>query len=185
MRIESTELLADVQEPVSLQEAKDWCNYTSDEQDNNFRIAISGCRKFLENYLQVSLIPQRITAVTTSYDEYSLFLPKPPVITVESMHQIDNFGSTPFTDYTIAGDEIIKIRPVWVGWASTGWNKYFYRVVYTAGKTTIDEDIKLALLKMIKSCWEDRGNFVKGTIVSRFFEDTLNLVAHHKRFTHF
>lgn len=125
-------------EPVTPQEAKDWCRIDVTDDDALITRLIKGARKVCETYVNLSFITRTVTA--TIHNGLGNFtLPYGPVVgEVTSYADTDGIAITDY-NYRDAHDSDIT-------------------VVYDAGYETLPEDLRTALLCQIAWMYENRGD---------------------------
>lgn len=145
---------------ITLTEAKEQLIVTFTDDDSLITALITKSRRFLENYLNISIVYQRISLVAKIDEEWKL--PYGPVIGLGSVEDSSSFnpGSGPVvyatatTNWRIDGD---LYDPV---------GCYRQRIVYTAGNFC-PEDLKQVMLKVLTHLYENRGKEVKeGDIIN-------------------
>lgn len=112
-------------EPVTLDEARDWCMIDGNDYDNILLMLIPACRKQLERKRDVSLIQRTISAIVKP----GTTLPNGPVREITS---ITDFEGNTYNDSVFVNRDVT--------------------VVYKAGfDEDIAPDLKIELLNLIKA----------------------------------
>lgn len=127
-------------EPVTLQEAKDWCRIDLTDDDTLITRLISGARKMCETYVNLSFITRTVTA--TIHNGLGNFtLPYGPVVgDITSFTDADASVMADYNLRTPYGNDIV--------------------VVYDAGYEDgeLPEDLRTALLCQIAWMYQNRGD---------------------------
>lgn len=126
-----------VTEPVTLQEAKDWCAIDVSDNDALITSLITAARIICENYANLSFIKRTVTAKIKN-GLGGLVLPYGPVIGTPTAKDSDNADITDFDlDNSYSGN---------------------ITVTYQAGYETLPQNLKTALLNQIAFLYENRGD---------------------------
>lgn len=171
-------------EPVTVQDFKKWAKIDLSEDDDMLDRILKASRIELEAYINQSLITQTVIAYWNTYAQ-EVPLPRGPVKSITTVERIYNGVSTTLTptEYETRGLDFKRIVPD-VIYASGGRWKYALKVTYQAGYgdtgESVPEDIKEAILKTALSLYDNRENFVVGTIVAKLPNDAKKLVSHRK-----
>lgn len=166
-------------EPVTLAQAKAQLIVTYSDDDTLITSLITQCRRVIENYCNVSMVPKVITLTADLFNEWEL--PYGPVTAVTSVQTRQGTqGSGPAT-YQAAtglwqteGEEFLSFIPADCGqdWNTPiananwrypygrNWNENRYRIVYNAGPYAPD-DLVLAILAEIAFRYQNRGDGVE------------------------
>lgn len=126
-------------EPVTLQEAKDWCRIDVTDDDTLITALITAARIVCENFANLSFIERTVTArINNGLGNF--YLPYGPVTTISGA-TLDDATSILDADYSIN-------------------NAYgqIYTVVYSAGYATLPKNFKTAILNQIAWMYENRGD---------------------------
>jgi hypothetical protein len=167
-------------EPVTLTEAKAKLIVTSTDDDTLITSLITSCRKAVENALHISLVAKTITMIADLCKEWEL--PYGPVTGLTYAGQRDGTqGSGPASyttssDWSTEGEEFISFTPgpiaggfnpnvpftghfQWGPYASPygQYPGYRWKIIYTAGYTSVPGDLKDAILMQIVHDYENRG----------------------------
>jgi hypothetical protein len=147
------------EEPVTLQEAKDFCRISVDEDDTLITELITAARMMCEGYSNIGFIYRGITA-TVNNGNGGIYLPYGPI---NEVTEID--GEDPQT-----GD--VK-GSTWVQLMVLGER---IEVMYTAGYTVLPKALKTALLNAIYYLYENRAEATDG-----IGEIAMKLLSPYKR----
>lgn len=170
-------------EPVDLATAKLQLIVTSSDDDGYITSLITQCRRAVENYCFISMVPKTITLFADLYEEWEL--PYGPVVTITSVFKRTTpTGSGPSSytqdpgQWTSDGEEFKTFAPAqpaywdwglpvparYQGWPYSRdyWTEYAnrYKIVYTAGPFA-PEDLVLAVLQEITFRFENRGDKIE------------------------
>lgn len=135
----SNEFPGDETEPVTLQEAKDWCMVDGPDYDAKLTMLITAARKKVERVRQMSLINRTVTANIKPGTN----LPFGPVKAITSITDDDDNTYEALTDVTCTD----------------------VTVVYTAGpgEAGLAEDLKIEILQQIAFMLDNRGDATTGS----------------------
>ena len=138
---------APVVEPVTLQEAKNYCRVTTDADDTLITTMIVEARQAIEKVAGLSLIPK--TAVVFFKNTGGNFpLPYGPVNSVSEIYDLRSGQIVAPSQYLLVGDK----------YPSLVYPTYdLIRATYTTGFTTIPSDLKIAILDQVNYSYENRG----------------------------
>lgn len=125
-------------EPVTLQEAKDWCKIDVPDDDDLIAALIKGARIICENYSGVSFVQKTVTAIIQN-GLGNINLPYGPV--TGSVAYTNPDGTAITGDYNISIPKCERIK-----------------AVYTGGYTTLPGNLKTAVLNQIAWMYENRGD---------------------------
>lgn len=166
-------------EPLTLTQVKAHLIITSTDDDTMLTELITQCRKSVEDYCAISIVVKTITLIADLCKEWEL--PYGPVTGIQGvLTRTGNEGSGPGTyetqtsGWTTDGDEFLSFSPAAGGGFNPGspftghfqWGPYAspygfginrYKIIYTAGYTTVPEPLKLAILNEIAFRYEHRG----------------------------
>lgn len=134
-------------EPVTLQEAKDWCRIDVTDDDALITRLIKGARKICETYVNLSFITRTVTA--TIHNGLGNFtLPYGPVTSDVAYFNLDETDATGYDINNGSGDNVTAV----------------YSAGYPAGE--LPEDLRTALLCQIAWMYENRGDAKKASGLS-------------------
>jgi len=160
-------------EPVTLNEAKDHCYETGNDNDNLLLSLISAAREYAEGKTWKQIIEATLVLKLDEFpSSLEIVLPRPPAISVTSVEYVDEDGATQtWSDSNYDVDtfsEYARIRPVdTVGdWPSTKDQMNAVIVTYKAGYDNSDPQhyiptkIKQAILMLVKYWYDNRDAVV-------------------------
>lgn len=150
-RIINVKRVADLAgEPITLAEAKTQLRVDFTDDDTEITRFIPKARKFVENYLNISIVYQRIELIAILEHEWKL--PYGPVIGIESVaDSTGTQGSAPVnyttatSDWQFDGDEFIP-----------GPTCVRTKITYTAGNFC-PADIQNVILEVLTFLYENKG----------------------------
>ena len=143
-----------VTEPVLLVDAKAWLRIDLSDDDALLTALIKAARIACEKYANQSFISRTVTA-KISNGLGNFYLPYGPVILVTSVKD----GDTALSNYDVATPYVSDLT-----------------VVYTAGYSTLPEDIKVAIKAQIGFMYENRGDAEKASGLSEVSKLLLNSI---------
>ncbi len=145
-----------IAEPISLQEAKDFCRVTHDAEDTLFTSLITAATRHLERDLNISLSEQQ-WKLTLNWFSDRIALPRGPVITVDAIEYLDEDGALQTADadlYTadLETERQYLARELSIPAPRTKLASNAVAVTYTAGMDDIEtgKDLWLALQFLIQ-----------------------------------
>lgn len=158
-------------EPCTLTEAKAQGIITYTDDDALITSLITKARKMIENYCNISIVAQTVTMVADLWNEYEL--PYGPVTGIQSVQtRTSTEGSGPASYATLTsgwaqdGDEFMTFIPSntgdfnpsipFTGNLNPPKNNRF-KIQYTAGYSTVPDDLKQAVLLQVVWLYEHRG----------------------------
>lgn len=159
---------ATVTEPVTLQEAKDHLYITGTQDDTILTGLITACRQAIEKFCHISIVQKVITVTITrdntpklmfasnfvsnvqAWNEFELPEgPHPDILSVTGFNFNQSTSLVLNTDYFIKGTLFKTLKII---------NAYEeLLIVYSAGYTTVPENLKLAIKNEISFRFELRG----------------------------
>lgn len=155
-------------EPVSPTEAKTHLRITYTDDDTEISSLITRARKQIENWLNISIVYQRILIVADVCE--SLTLPFGPVIGLESVQVTgSSTGSGVGLWETSSGWQVMIPGDIFIpgdGSISVNITNPYpfssnvpgrYKITYTAGMSTVPDDLKQAILAQVAYLYEHRG----------------------------
>ena len=146
---------AEGSEPVTLQEAKDWCRIDVPDDDVLIAELISGARAICELHSNISFIERTVTALLHN-GMGRINLPYGPVVGAVVYNDEDGNVLADFSIKTASDDRI--------------------QAVYSAGYTVLPKNLKTALLNQILWCYENRGDIAQSEKLSEQAKLILNQV---------
>lgn len=123
-------------EPVTLQEAKDWCRIDVSDDDALITSLIKAARIICEQYSGLSFVTKTVTAILVN-GLGNIDLPYGPVTGDVTYTETDGTA----IDYDISDERCER-----------------FKAVYSAGYETLPQNLKTALLNQIAFMYDHRGN---------------------------
>lgn len=151
--LEAKEVESTPTEPVTLQEAKDWCKIEVSDDDTLIEELIVSARKQCEGFLCISLVDKTVSAVLNN-SLGNIELPYGPIKTITSITDSEGTVLVANDTYKLRGFEFKKLE--------SPCNEYL-EAVYTTGYTTIPDNFKTAVLQQIAFLYENRGDTPAGS----------------------
>lgn len=128
-------------EPILLADVKKFMRVSFTDEDSLITSLIKTARVALENYLGISIVATSIEVETTNY--WTPFrIPYTPIVAISELI-VDNIDYDT-SDY--ANDGYVRIDGTDL------------QIKYTAGFTTVPEDLKTALMSMVMYYFDHRGD---------------------------
>lgn len=158
-------------EPITREEAKAQCQVTHDAEDVWFDSLITTARRHVEQITNRTMLTT-VRRVTLDGFPCIIRLWKPPIISVTSITYIDTAGGT----QTLSSSDYItslisvpgRITPAYgLTWPSTQSRMDAVNVNYTAGYASaalVPQDLKHAMLLLVKHWWEHREAAATGSV---------------------
>jgi uncharacterized phiE125 gp8 family phage protein len=135
-------------EPLLVKEAKDYLHIDFDNDDIFLSTLISSSRKALEKFTGLSFGAKTIMVYVDLSEE--LEIPYGPVNSVTLVRKWTGDSSfDTITDYVLKGSQFKRFDPGVCG---------EYEITYTAGYSTLPEDLRLAILTEVAYRYENRGD---------------------------
>lgn len=139
-------------EPITLQQAKDYMNITSDTQDTLITELIVAARQAIEKVTGLSLVPSEVVALIDN-SKGNIELPLGPYVKDLA---IENVDGDPVTDFELRG---LQFKTLYE--PTTDYLVCTYKAGYTATPVTDYPDLPSDLLNAIKDqvsfLFENRG----------------------------
>lgn len=132
-------------EPVTVQEVKNWARIDLSDDDAIITMLITAAREQLESYTNISFI-RRVVTTTIMNQLGGQYLPYGPVFDVLYLKDVD--GKT-VTDYALSGVQFKQLKTCFCDPVT---------VQYNAGYSTLPQDFKSALLCQVAFLFENRGD---------------------------
>lgn len=153
-----------VTEPITLAEAKEYARIDGFSEDALITSLIKMARVHCESYMGKSIVLKTVTIDSFTFP-YQFQMPYGPLTNEANISKcvtIDqNNVETPL-QYRVNAGLFPKL------FILGGAQSYKFKLVYTAGFTTVPEDIKLAVKMMVNTLYERREDVIVGTIVADF-----------------
>lgn len=144
-----------IDEPITLQQAKDWAKVDVSDDDDLIEELITATREYCEGYLNQSLIPRTVIAIidNSNGNEY---LPYCPFVELVSITDVE--GDTISSDrYRLQMEDFKRIEYPCL--------KYI-RIEYTAGYDTVPGKYKTGLKQQFLWLYQHRGDEIKSVGMS-------------------
>lgn len=161
-----------VDEPVTLQEARDQCRLDDDVEDGLISEYIAAARDYAERVTGLPLMPQTVTLYADKFCGEMVL--KPNLISVESVKYIDSDGVlqtiTP-ADYTVDDKSIIgTVYPAYSKqWPAARCEKNAVQIEFKCGfesRAKVPDTIKSAMKLLINHWHENRSAATAGSMQS-------------------
>jgi uncharacterized phiE125 gp8 family phage protein len=172
---------APVVEPITLAEAKEYARIDGSAEDALITALIKMARIHSESFTGKSLVPKTITITSFSFP-YQFQMPYGPLNAENNVTKVvtlDQNGTETNLNYQVNPGLYPKMMIL------GGNQSYKFKTVYTAGFTTVPEDIKLAIKMLVNTLYERREDVIIGTIVADFPLGVKALLMPYKTFNWF
>ena len=172
---------APVVEPITLAEAKEYARIDGNAEDALITALIKMARIHSESFTGKSLVPKTITITSFSFP-YQFQMPYGPLNAENNVTKVvtlDQNGTETNLNYQVNPGLYPKMMIL------GGNQSYKFKTVYTAGFTTVPEDIKLAMKMLVNTLYERREDVIIGTIVADFPLGVKALLMPYKTFNWF
>jgi hypothetical protein len=144
-----------VTEPVTLAEAKEYARIDGFNEDTLITSLIKMARIHCESYIGKSIVLKTVTIDSFTFP-YQFQMPYGPLTNEANISKCvtidENNVETPL-QYRVNAGLFPKL------FILGGAQSYKFKLVYTAGFTTVPEDIKLAIKMMVNTLYERREDF--------------------------
>jgi uncharacterized phiE125 gp8 family phage protein len=153
-----------VTEPVTLAEAKEYARIDGFSEDALITSLIKMARTHCESYIGKSIVLKTVTIDSFTFP-YQFQMPYGPLTNEANISKcvtIDENNVETQLQYRVNAGLFPKL------FILGGAQSYKFKLVYTAGFTTVPEDIKLAIKMMVNTLYERREDVIVGTIVADF-----------------
>jgi uncharacterized phiE125 gp8 family phage protein len=147
--------VAPVTEPITLAEAKDYARIDGAAEDTLITSLIKVARLHCESYMGKAIIRKTVTIESFSFP-YVWQIPYGPLVSandVTKVATIDQNNVETALNYQVNIGLFPKIA------ITSGDQSFKFKMIYTAGFTTVPEDIKLAVKMMVNTLYERREDF--------------------------
>ena len=144
-----------ITEPVTLAEAKDYARIDGNSEDTLITSLIKVARLHCESYMGKAIIRKTVTIESFGFP-YQWQIPYGPLVAagdVTKVVTLDQNNAETALNYQLNVGLFPKINII------GGAQSYKFKMVYTAGFTTVPEDIKLAVKMMVNTLYERREDF--------------------------
>ena len=147
--------VAPVTEPVTLAEAKEYARIDGTLEDTLITSLIKVARLHCEAFTGKAIIRKTVTIESFSFP-YQWQMPYGPLASANDVTKvvtIDQNGTETALNYQVNIGLFPKIA------ITSGDQSFKFKMVYTAGFTTVPDDIKLAIKMMVNTMYERREDF--------------------------
>ena len=144
-----------ITEPVTLAEAKEYARIDGSSEDSLITSLITMARTHCESYTGKCIVLKTVTidSFTFPYQFQMPYGPLTNILNISKCVTLDQNGvETPLT-YQVNAGLFPKL------FILGGAQSYKFKLIYTAGFTTVPEDIKLAIKMMVNTLYERREDF--------------------------
>jgi len=156
-------------EPLTLQEVKDWIKQDGDADDALITSLITQARELIENYLGASLVSTTLVVEATPRTE--LRPPYGPVVTISSVKDEDG------NDVDYVWDGFVLNFTGGTYSVTSGYSPQYTTTTYDTGYDTIPDGLKMALLETVAYLYEHRGEEMK---IQMFLYQNQNLQVYRE-----
>ena len=147
--------VAPVTEPITLAEAKEYARIDGSTEDTLVTSLIKAARLHCESYMGKAIIRKTVTIDSFSFP-YQWQIPYGPLVSASDITKVvtlDQNNVETALNYQVNIGSFPKIA------ITSGEQSFKFKMVYTAGFTTVPEDIKLAVKMMVNTLYERREDF--------------------------
>jgi uncharacterized phiE125 gp8 family phage protein len=147
--------VAPVTEPITLAEAKEYARIDGAAEDTLITSLIKVARLHCESYMGKAIIRKTVTIDSFSFP-YQWQIPYGPLVSASDITKvvtIDQNNVETALNYQVNIGSFPKIA------ITSGDQSFKFKMIYTAGFTTVPEDIKLAVKMMVNTLYERREDF--------------------------
>lgn len=171
-------------EPVTLSEAKLHLRVDHTADDSLITALIVAAREQAEAFTSRAFIEQTITLKFDAFPEY-FRLPRPPLVSVTSIAYLDSAGASQTISNTLyrvdAQSEPGRVTVAYgQSWPAThdvtGAVTVVYKAGYSATSASVPASIKHAILMMVESLYENRGDIMVGLSVQEMPQTSKTLL---------
>lgn len=146
---------APVTEPVTLAEAKDYARIDGSTEDTLITSLIKVARLHCESFTGKSLIAKTVTVTSFTFP-YQFQLPYGPLLAENNITKCVTIDQND-VETNLNFEVNLGLYPKL--FILGGNQSYKFKLVYTAGFTTVPEDIKLAIKMLVNTLYERREDF--------------------------
>lgn len=177
-------------EPVTLTEAKLHLRVDHTADDSLIAALISAAREQAEAFTSRAFIDQTITLTFDSFPE-SFALPRPPLASVTSISYLNGAGASQTLNNTLyrvdtqsePGRITVAYGQSWPAtYDVTGAVTVIYKAGYGALASAVPSSIKHAILMMVETLYENRGDVVVGLPAQAMPQTSKTLLFPYKAF---
>ena len=144
-----------VTEPVTLAQAKEYARIDGSSEDSLITNLITMARTHCESYIGKCIVLKTVTITSFTYP-YQFQMPYGPLtneLNITKCVTLDQNGVETRLNYQVNAGLFPKL------FILGGAQSYKFKLIYTAGFTTVPEDIKLAIKMMVNTLYERREDF--------------------------
>lgn len=138
---------ADIVEPVTLVEAKDFCKVDIGTDDNLIISLITAARQQCEAYTGVGFVEHNIVAIVNNMNG-DIYIPYGPISTINSITDADNNTLVLDTTYTVIGNQFKRLATP---------KQTNITIDYIGGYSELPNVLKTALLNQIYYLYDNRS----------------------------
>ena len=137
----------EINEPVTLSEAKDFCKIDISTDDAILTELITAAREMCEDYTNIGFVPHEIVAVVNNSNG-DILLPYGPTIEVIEVKNADGDTLEFDDDYTLSGNLFKSLKTP---------KEDGLTITYTSGYQVLPKRLKTALLNTVYYLWDNRA----------------------------
>jgi uncharacterized phiE125 gp8 family phage protein len=144
-----------VTEPITLAEAKEYARIDGTAEDTLITSLIKVARLHCESYMGKAIIRKTVTIESFAFP-YQWQIPYGPLASASDITKVvtlDQNNVETALNYQVNAGLFPKIAII------SGNQSYKFKMIYTAGFTTVPEDIKLSIKMMVNTLYERREDF--------------------------
>jgi hypothetical protein len=144
-----------ITEPVTLAQAKEYARIDGSSEDSLITSLITMARTHCESYIGKCIVLKTVTITSFTYP-YQFQMPYGPLTNEANISKcvtLDQNGVETPLIYQVNAGLFPKL------FILGGAQSYKFKLIYSAGFTTVPEDIKLAIKMMVNTLYERREDF--------------------------
>ena len=144
-----------ITEPVTLAQAKEYARIDGNSEDALITSLITMARTHCESYIGKCIVLKTVTITSFTYP-YQFQMPYGPLTNEANISKcvtLDQNGVETPLIYQVNAGLFPKLFII------GGAQSYKFKLIYSAGFTTVPEDIKLAIKMMVNTLYERREDF--------------------------
>jgi hypothetical protein len=144
-----------ITEPVTLAQAKEYARIDGSSEDSLITSLITMARTHCESYIGKCIVLKTVTITSFTYP-YQFQMPYGPLTNEANISKcvtLDQNGVETPLNYQVNAGLFPKL------FILGGAQSYKFKLIYSAGFTTVPEDIKLAIKMMVNTLYERREDF--------------------------
>ena len=172
-------------EPITTQQAKDWCYVAGTKWDDLIDSLVTTVREHAENETWRAIIQAEYEYRLDEFPEDEIEIPKPPIKSIDKIEYVDTDGNTQeLTSYDadVSGEYGRIQRSDGKTWPKTDDVYNAVTITFTAGYDSVPETLQIAMKQMIKHFFENRETVIvgqAGTIDAKEVPQTAELLMQH------